>query len=253
MMPRITAALENNQFVLHTREILPTQPTNDEQQTHEILLRMLDHDGKLIMPSQFIKIAERHHIMPAIDEWVLQELLINQAAIIAAQSHLSISINLSYQSIQTPSFHQKVIAWLAKTTIPYHRIGFEITERALQESLDMTLNFLKLIEEAGCFVSLDDFGSGLSSFTYLKNFQMKFVKIDGQFTRMLNHSQADRLIVESINNLAHSLDAKTIAEFVETPELMAIVKEMKIDYMQGNAVAAEQPLETLLKPIKTHA
>lgn len=248
MMPRITAALENNEFVLYAREILPTQAPIDAKKTYEILLRMRDENGNLIMPSHFIKIAERHHIMPTIDEWVLQELLITQGKALQKIPNLAISINISYQSIHTPSFHQKLKNWLAISPVNKSLIGFELTERALQENLDITLNFLKLIEQAGCFVSLDDFGAGLSSFSYLKSFPMKYVKIDGQFIRMLNHSEADRMIVESINNLAHRLDAKTIAEFVETPEIMAIVQAMHIDYMQGNAVATEVPLESLLEP-----
>lgn len=247
MMPRIHTALEQNQFVLYARETHPTQPNNNEKITYEILLRMIGHDGHLIMPSQFIKIAERHHIMPSIDEWVLRELLINQGKSFQQHPRIAISINLSHQSIHTPSFHEKLKAWLETTPIDTSNIGFELTERALQENIEATLDFLKLIESAGCFVSLDDFGSGLSSFTYLKNFPMKFVKIDSQFIRMLAQSDADRIIVESINTLAHRLEAKTIAEYVDTPAVLEIVKAMKIDYMQGNALSYEMPLQAIFK------
>jgi diguanylate cyclase (GGDEF)-like protein len=247
MIPRIHAAIEKNQFVLYTRETHPTQPGQDNKTTHEILLRMIDHDGQLVMPSQFIKIAERHHIMPSIDEWVLHELLIKQGNAFQQRPNIAISINLSHQSIHTPSFHEKLKHWLETTPINTANIGFELTERALQENMEITLEFLKLIEDAGCFVSLDDFGSGLSSFTYLKNFPMKFVKIDSQFIRMLADSDADRIIVESINTLAHRLEAKTIAEYVDTPAILNIVKAMKIDYMQGNALSHEQPLQTIFQ------
>lgn len=247
MIPRIHDALEKNQFVLYTREIHLTQPSHDNKTTHEILLRMIGHDGQLIMPSQFIKIAERHHLMPSIDEWVLHELLIKQGNTFQQNPSIAISINLSHQSIHTPSFHEKLKHWLETTPIDTTNIGFELTERALQENMGTTLDFLKLIESAGCFVSLDDFGSGLSSFTYLKNFPMKFVKIDSQFIRMLAESDADRIIVESINTLAHRLEAKTIAEYVDTPAILNIVKAMKIDYMQGNALSHEQPLQTIFQ------
>lgn len=251
MMPRIHAALEQNQFVLYARETHPTHPYKDTKKTFEILLRMIGSDGQLIMPSQFIKIAERHHIMHSIDEWVLNELLIKQAEKFKQHPRLAVSINLSHQSIHTPSFQDKLKHWLETTPIDTTNIGFELTERALQENIEATLAFLKLIESAGCFVSLDDFGSGLSSFTYLKNFPMKFVKIDSQFIRMLGQSDADRIIVESINTLAHRLEAKTIAEFVDTPEVLDIVKAMNIDYMQGNALSHEKPLQAIFEMSKS--
>lgn len=251
MMPRIHAALEQNQFVLYARETHPTHPYKDTKKTFEVLLRMIGNDGQLIMPSQFIKIAERHHIMHSIDEWVLNELLIKQADKFKQHPQVAISINLSHQSIHTPSFHEKLKTCLETTTIDTTNIGFELTERALQENIESTLAFLKLIESAGCFVSLDDFGSGLSSFTYLKNFPMKFVKIDSQFIRMLGQSDADRIIVESINTLAHRLEAKTIAEYVDTPEILAIVKAMNIDYMQGNALSHEKPLQAIFEMSKS--
>jgi diguanylate cyclase (GGDEF)-like protein/PAS domain S-box-containing protein len=249
MMPRIHEALEKNQFVLYARETHPTKETHENKTTYEILLRMIGEDGQLIMPNQFIKIAERHHIMPSIDEWVLHELLINQQKAFQQYPDIAISINLSHQSIHTPSFHEKLKTWLETTAIHTTNIGFELTERALQENMETTIDFLKLIESAGCFVSLDDFGSGLSSFTYLKNFPMKFVKIDSQFIRMLAESDADRIIVESINTLAHRLEAKTIAEYVDTPAILHIVKSMNIDYMQGNALSHELPLQAIFQKI----
>lgn len=237
IVPRINAALENDEFLLFARQVLPTTPTEQDQTLFEVLIRMVDDNNNLIMPSQFIKVAERHHLMADIDEWVLNQLLIVQADKLINHPHISLSINLSYQSIHTPAFIDKFARILALTKIEHHRLGFELTEKALQHHHETIPQFLSLVERSGCFIALDDFGAGLSSFDRLKNFSSKFVKIDGHLIKQLNKSETNQIIIESINALAHRLNVKTIAEFVETPELRDIVRSMGLDYMQGDAVA----------------
>ena len=245
IVPRINSALENDEFLLYVRETLPTHSIPSDNTLYEVLIRMVDDNQNLIMPSQFIKIAERHHLMPAIDEWVLNRLLIKQAEHLIQRPHISLSINLSSQSIHTPSFLDKFARILSLTKIEHRRLGFELTEKALQHHDDTLSQFLALLERSGCFILLDDFGAGLNTFDKLKNFPSKFVKIDGHLIRQLNKSETNKIIIESINALAHRLEVKTIAEYVENNELRALVREMGLDYMQGDAVAKAIPLQEI--------
>ncbi len=252
IVPRINSALENNEFLLYVRETIPTSNIPTDNTLYEVLIRMVDDYQNLIMPSQFIKIAERHHLMPAIDEWVLNQLLIKEAPHLLQRPHISLSINLSSQSIHTPSFLDKFARILALTKIEHHRLGFELTEKALQSHDETLAQFLTLLERSGCFVSLDDFGTGLVTFDKLKNFPSKFVKIDGHLIRQLNKSETNKIIIESINALAHRLDVKTIAEYVENNELRALVRAMGLDYMQGDAVARAIPLQEIFAKSPTN-
>lgn len=242
----IKEALEASRFSLFAHEIKSLSSNVKPHSYYELLIRLIDSNGQLLPPKQFIPAAERYNLMVKIDEWVIKKVLLQLDQKITATPNLSVSINLSANSINSPTFLQFLRNTLAVTSIPKHRIGFELTETAVINHLTKAGEFLRVIQNEGCFVALDDFGTGLSSFNYLKHFPVKYVKIDGSFVRMIDKSHVDLAIVESINQLAHRLDALTIAEFAESPQIIHTLTELGVDYAQGHAISEPMLLENLL-------
>lgn len=248
----IKDALENGRFHLLAHEMRPIVD-RQKQSYYELLIRLVNKEGKVILPNKFIPAAERYNLMVKIDEWVIRKVLIFHAKEIAAIPNLAISINLSANSINTPAFLRFLFNTLETTPIPKTRIGFELTETAVINHIKKAGKFLQMIQNQGCFISLDDFGTGLSSFNYLKHYPVKYIKIDGSFVKAIANSNIDRAIVESINQLAHRLNTSTIAEFVETHEVLDILHNIGVDYAQGRIIAKEVPLEELMQSLKVKA
>ena len=237
---RINAALEHNQFVLYMQPMAGLQ-ANSEQHC-ELLIRMQGDDGTLYPPGSFLPAAERYRLMPQIDRWVVMAAL---AAIARKGANFKAvcAINLSGQSLSQEGFLDYVIAQIKLHKVDAKRLCFEITETAVITNLDKARQFMQALRKIGCRFSLDDFGSGLSSFAYLKNLQVDFLKIDGMFVKSIVGNKIDRAMVDSINNIGHVMGLQTIAEFAENEEVIQVLKELGVDYAQGYGVAMPELFE----------
>lgn len=202
-------------------------------------------------PGAFIPAAERFNLMASIDRWVINEALINFGAWIAAVEGLSIGINLSGNSLNDPLFLPYLLDRIEHSPLRPERLYFELTETALMNQLSVASRIVAKLRDLGCKVALDDFGSGLSSFNYLKNFVVDVIKIDGSFVRNLDKSPVDQAIVDSINQIAHRLGAVTVAEFVESRETLDHLARLGVDFAQGYAVGRPQPFATVLDQLRS--
>jgi len=248
-LTEILAALDENRFRLFAQKIIPTQEGSRSNggPNYELLLRMVDPQGKLVMPIDFIPTAERNNIMADIDRWVLREALLRCDERIARMPNFSISINLSAQSLNDPRFPGFLQDVMAKTCLPPNHVTFEITETALIDNLQGAAALLEQLRGMGCRIALDDFGVGLCSFYYLKYFKVDYIKIEGSFVRNIDSCAVDLAIVKAINQMAHDLKIQTVAEFVKDAAVLKRLRELKVDFSQGYGVGMPGPLEDLLQ------
>ena len=237
---RINRAVDEQRLRLHWQPIVPLTPGGEESHG-EILLRMVDGQGALVLPGQFLPAAERYNLMPRIDRWVVERAL--RWLVGHPNKSLCGSINLSGQSLGDERFLDFVVGQLRETGIAPARVCFEITETAAISNLPKAIRFIGALRERGCRFSLDDFGTGLSSFGYLKNLPVDFLKIDGAFIRQLPHSPIDQAMVAAINNIGHVMGLLTIAEFVENDQVAALLRGQGIDFAQGFGIARPMPIE----------
>ena len=240
---RIHKAFEEQRFCLYQQRIRPISAEAGRQPLCEIFIRMLDEQGRIASPGAFIPAAERYHLIPSIDRWVVHAAFqaLSRGPLARGEDAL-FAINLSGQSIGEESFLDYVARELESSGIPPHRICFEITETAAVGNLARATRFIAVLKGLGCRFVLDDFGSGLSSFAYLKNLRVDFLKIDGEFVRDMAGSSVQRALVESINQIGHVMGIRTIAEAVEDEATLEALREIGVDYAQGYAVAAPEPL-----------
>lgn len=242
-MQKVREAVESSRFQLLVQDIVPIGAGESPERHGELLVRMLDEHGGLVAPHTFLSAAERYNLMPAVDRWVIQhtfEALQNGAEALSSLDWCA--INLSGQSLSDPEFLEDVIRLLNATTIPAGRICFEITETAVVENFDAARAFIAALKQRGCRFALDDFGSGMSSYSYLKQLPVDYLKIDGSFVRGILEDPIDRAVVESINQIGHDLHMKTIAEFVESEEILSALTEVGVDYAQGSLIAEPRPV-----------
>jgi diguanylate cyclase (GGDEF)-like protein len=244
---RIQRALEDGRLRLSWQEISRTDGTVESMRHVELLLRMLDEDGSEILPMAFIPAAERYCIMPSLDSWVIEETLRVCQGYLAAQCdrHYLFAVNLSGASVKDPAFRRMLLECLQKNTELGPHLCFEITETAAIGNLAVVNDFIGAMHTFGCSFALDDFGSGLSSFTYLKNLKVDYLKIDGAFVRDIASNAIDRSMVEAIHRIGHQMGLKTVAEYVESDRILAVLREIGVDYVQGNGVHCPEPLEKL--------
>lgn len=240
-------AIENDRFRLYGQRIVALESPH-QSGYYEVLIKMRDARGELIEPGVFIPAAERYGLMPALDRWILENVLIHQGeAISALPDGGAISINLSASSLGDERFLPWLLERLARTPIKHSSLLFEITETALMGHLSRAGEVIETLRLLGCRVALDDFGSGFSSFGYLRSFTVDVVKIDGSFIRHINDNRLDQVIVESINQVVHRLGALTVAEFVENAETLERLRAIGLDYAQGHYIHRPQPLEALYR------
>ncbi len=242
----IRAALDADRFVVHAQEILDLRPAGHLQRHCELLVRMRDEDGALLSPGAFIPAAERYGLMGSIDRWVIRRVLHTYGRAILDVPRLTVSVNLSANSLEDPSLVDFLADELARSVLPPHRLRFEITETSLINNLTNASRLVGNLRAAGYAIMLDDFGAGVSSFAYLEHFPTDYLKIDGGFVRKMKDNPIDRAIVESINDVGHKIGAVTVAEFVEDGETLDILREIGVDMAQGYHIARPVPLETLL-------
>ncbi|MEG1281552.1 MAG: EAL domain-containing protein [Comamonas sp.] len=247
-LERIKEALEGDLFILYAQPIHALNPQADKAAGHglhiEIQMRMRMPDGSLISPVHFIPAAERYGLMPLVDRWVVNKTLETLAAMQKASHAMPISccaINLSGTTLGD----EKLLDFL-RHQIELHGVNprilcFEITETAAITHLPNAMRLLKSLKAIGCKFSMDDFGSGMSSFGSLKNLPVDFLKIDGAIVADMIREPAHRAMVEAINHLGHALDMKTIAEFAATPDIVVQLRSMGVDYAQGYATGVPKP------------
>jgi len=243
----IHSALEANRFRLYVQEIHPLHPEVENVRHVEILVRMVDELGTLIMPGAFIPAAERYDLMGHIDRWVIRNVLQQYGERLARVPDLSVAINLSANSLGEPFLLPFLHTVLEDSVLPAERILLEITETALINNMTAASRLVAEMRRAGCTVALDDFGSGLSSFSYLKQFPVDYLKIDGSFIRNLAVNVVDREIVSSINDIGHRLGVRTVAEWVEDESTLQALRTIGVDYAQGYAIGRPMPIESFLE------
>ena len=246
MVGKITLALAEDRFTLYGQQVAPAKGPTIEH-WYELLVRMIDTDGSILNPGQFIPAAEAFGYIRDIDAWVANYVL-NTRARELADSGLKFNLNLSAHSISDPKFQSNLKALLASSELPAERLCFEITESALISHLNTAVSFVDELRAYGAHVALDDFGAGLCSFHYLKLFNVDVVKVDGQFVANLtdNKNEIDRVILESIVSICDTMGYKTVAEWVSDEEKLALVQEIGIHYVQGFLIDYPTPLDTLL-------
>jgi diguanylate cyclase (GGDEF)-like protein len=239
---RIANAFEESRFVLVFQPIQAVDST-DQGYHFEILIRMRDEDGGMVSPDDFLPAAERYTLMPTLDRWVVRQTykwLSNNPDILNGLS--CCGINLSGRSLGDEYFLEFLLDQFKIYDIPKEKICFEITETAAIVNLNHAMNLIEVLKMHGCQFALDDFGAGLSSFTYLKNLPVDYVKIDGAFVKDMIDDPIDAAMVRSINEIGHIMKKKTVAEFVESDAIIETLTEMGVDYMQGYAISRDLSL-----------
>ncbi|MCW8933883.1 MAG: EAL domain-containing protein [Gammaproteobacteria bacterium] len=236
---RINDALSENRFTLYCQDIIPLHNDRNLKTHKEVLIRMLDKDDKIIPPMAFIPPAERYNLMPQLDDWVIKNVLKQLEADTTASIY---AVNLSGQSLADNKFTQRTIETLKNKQVQHQRLCFEITETSAIANLQNATEFLSQLQELGCYTALDDFGSGLSSFGYLRSLPINYLKIDGMFIKQIVEDETSRVMVEAINSIGHTMNLKTIAEFVEDKAISDLLKDMGVDYAQGYYYGKPQPM-----------
>jgi len=243
---RINKALEEDRFDLYYQTIAPLHVSN-KGISCELLVRMISEEGKIIPPMAFIPSAERYNLMSNIDRWVIDKAMsmISEQATLIKDKDCHFSINLSAQSICDKNFLSFIKEQFDKYNLPAEFFCFEITETTAISNLSLAKKFISELKELGCKFSLDDFGSGLSSFEYLKNLSVDYLKIDGAFVKNLINDQVDKAMVQSINQVGHVMGIHTIAEFAENDEILKILKDIGVDYAQGYGISKPKQFRRL--------
>ncbi|MCW8933795.1 MAG: EAL domain-containing protein [Gammaproteobacteria bacterium] len=258
---RLRDAMEKNKFVLHYQPILDLSLVDlnhlpaedgavwshysDNSNNHlhyELLLRMEGDNGDLYYPDAFIPTAERFNLMCDVDMWVMNKALATLAEVRKERDNVSFSINLSGHTLNAADSLQKIKGLLEEHDVDPQALIFEVTETCAIANFESASQFIDEMKWIGCRFSLDDFGSGFCSFSQLKCLPADFVKIDGQFVKGMARGSIDRAIVTAMNDVAHSLGRYTVAEYVESPEILRLLKICGVDHVQGNYVSVPRPV-----------
>jgi len=243
----IEESLKNNRFVLYTQPIVAIDNKVGSRELYEVLLRLKDDDGQVLSPGEYIPAAERFGMMRAVDIWVITESI--KAIETMNNSGLTeiplMFVNLSANSITDKTFCNEVLQLLKDHKIPDESICFEITETAAIKNIHQAIDFMEQLKKAHCMFALDDFGTGMSSFTYLKNMPVDYLKIDGSFVNKMDVNTIDQAMVASINQIGQVMGMHTIAEHVENEAIMESLKEIGVTYGQGYHIREPFPLDEI--------
>ena len=241
-LQRLQSALKENRFQLYHQPIVPTFG-EDHGPAMEVLVRLQDETGRDVPPSEFVRAAERYRLMGLVDRWVVQTTLaaLGRGAI-AIPPHRNLAINISGQTLGDVQFLEFVVECLDSTGVAPSQVCFEITESAVVANLDHARRFVGVLHGMGCQFALDDFGSGVGSFSNLKNLPMDYLKIDGSFMRNLARDTVNQAMVTAMIKLARTLNFKVIAEQVEDAAALEAARRMGVDFVQGYVIGRPQPL-----------
>ncbi len=242
----VLRTLEEQRLQLFCQRIAPIDTTGRAKPHHEILVRIRDKHGELNNPEEFIHAAERSGRMPEVDHWIIRKALqwmANNKAKLRKVGGLT--INLSGLSLSDPGLMDFVLEELTNSKVPPGKVLFEVTETAAIEKLSVAEEFIRLMRDYGCRFCLDDFGTGSSSYSYLKQLPVDYVKIDGMFVKDITTNENDMAVVNSINEIGHFMGKKTIAEYVHNDAVLEKIREIGVDYAQGFAIGKPAPLEEL--------
>jgi diguanylate cyclase (GGDEF)-like protein/PAS domain S-box-containing protein len=240
---RLSHAFQNEQLQLYYQPIAAINAHGDDLRHYEILLRLRNGRAGPVLPGSFLPAAERYDVILKIDRWVLDRTLQWLAGHPAHTDTLGMcSVNLSRRSLGDPSFHQFAADLIDASPVPSHKLCFEITEHGAIADMQKTIAFIEALSARGCRFSLDDFGTGMTSFSYLKQLPVDFIKIDGSFIQMMSSSAVDFEMVRFTNDISHMMGRKTIAEYVSDPSILASLKDIGVDFAQGYCIGKPRPL-----------
>ena len=246
---RVKRALNENRFFLEAQPIVPileagTQPA--APRSYELLLRMRELDGSVVPPGAFLPAVERYNLTQRVDRWVISNALHWLAANPATTQRIGrVYVNLSGDSLSDPQLHDFIRTMLDETRVQPVKIGFEITETAAIGNLTRANQLIAELRRLGCAFSLDDFGSGVSSFAYLKALTVDWLKIDGLFVGNIVHDRVDHEMVRSITDIGHVMGKKVVAESVESTAVLERLRQMGVDYAQGHALGSPIGLDAV--------
>ncbi|MDJ0658878.1 MAG: EAL domain-containing protein [Crocosphaera sp.] len=237
---RLNNALTDNRFRLYSQKIISIQ--SPQKTHHEVLLRLLDESGNLISPLVFIPAAERYNLMAEIDQWVIRNFLKLYSEFEQTESQNLYTINLSAISLKNDQLCDFIEEQLSYYKVNPKHICFEITETTAITNLTQAVQLIEAIKQLGCYFALDDFGSGMSSLSYLKNLPVDYLKIDGSFVKNLEKNSVNYGLVDCFHRIGHVMRMETIAECVEDQKILKILEEIGVDYAQGYGIQRPIPL-----------
>lgn len=245
-MASINDNLDSDRLWLRCQKISPSDKDNGEKPHYEVLLGVRDEHDEPIPTEEFVRAAEQYNYMPAVDRWVVRNVFRWMADNRRKLAKIAgLAVNLSGRSFSDGSLMNYVIEQFNESKVPPGKVFFEVTETAAIASLSNADEFIRVMKEFGCRFSLDDFGSGHSSYAYLRELPVDYVKIDGVFVKDIGDNPRDYAVVNSINEIAHFMGKKTIAERVENEKILGCLQEIGVDFVQGYGIERPCPLEEL--------
>ena len=231
---RLRRALEEGRLLLDYQEVVALDPGREPGTHVELLLRMRDESGGVVLPGAFMGAAERYGLMPAVDRWVIRSALANFARLHPCGPQLATcAINLSGASIEDEGLADFILDCIARHGVPPRQVCLEITETVAVRDLLRVVRMIERLRAAGCRIALDDFGAGMASFGYLKNLPVDTIKIDGSFVRHLDSDPMNRIIIDAVARIGHQRGAKVVAEWVEDEQYLGVLRKLGVDYAQG--------------------
>ncbi len=250
LVAAIQQALDGDEFELLAQPIVSLDGS-DDRPCYEVLLRMKDSDGNEVPTKDFFSAAERYTLMPQIDRWVLSKSIARLAdhAERVETSNAVFSINLSGQSLSDDNILEFIEDELKQCDLPPSALCFEVTESAAVSNLTKAQAFIDALRKRGCAISLDDFGAGLSSFAYLKNFKVDTLKIDGSFIRDITDNRISESMVAAITQVAKVMELSTVAEYVESEKTRKLITELGVNYAQGHIIGKPAPIDSVLEQL----
>ncbi|MDD4856213.1 MAG: EAL domain-containing protein, partial [Sulfuricurvum sp.] len=245
---RLEEALVNNTFILYVQPIVPVLDPL-QRRHYEVLVRLREENGEIIPPMAFIPAAERYGFMPKLDRWVIENTFKSFTKIWnEASEEIYFSINISGASLGDTGTKQFIRGLFGEHGVPYRTITFEITETEAVGNMTNALSFINEFRALGCRFALDDFGCGLSSFSYLQNMPIDYLKIDGSFVHDIHLNAINRAMVDAINQIGHVMGIETICEYVESAAVMHVLHDLNVDFAQGYHIDRPFAIETLFTP-----
>lgn len=242
---RLRWVIEHERLLLDYQEVRPLQTTLfDAADPHiELLIRLRDEDGRVVLPGAFLPAAERYGLLTTLDRWVIAQAIAHFDRLhVSARPPGRCSLNLSASTLEDAGLADYILDLVDRHQVPPSRLCFEITETEAVRNMALAIRFIERLRGAGCLIALDDFGAGMSSFGYLKNLPVDVIKIDGSFIRDIEHDTMSRSIVEAVAAIGHQRGLEVVAEWVDSVNMLPTLRELGVDYAQGFALHRPEPV-----------